>query len=310
MQHHMMKHLLCCIAAGIACQAVQARPWTDVSGRTLEVPQWRVEGETVYFLLNGKEVPEPLARLSPADQAFARQWAADHAAKPGDPPAPPPAAKAPEAPKAAADTAKGGPRSHVAKLTNGDVIIQNIPPVSMDKDVGNQLYVTPALTLEKLYQWPTNLLALAKKMGWEPTKDFFDEYKFYEAAAREAHTRALYSEKFNFDDVLRHISLGQPVIVWRAWGEKRDETLIAFTKEFKTHPDAKLPSPRDAAERKKWPTDHSNSNGTTSMIIGCNRQRGEVMLYIPNLGEDYADLRMRKEEMEVSGYGFWYIDPK
>ena len=89
-----------------------------------------------------------------------------------------------------------------------------------------------------------------------------------------------------------------------------DNDLVAFTKEFKTHPDAKLPSPRDAAERKKWPTDHSNSNGMTSMIIGCNRQRGEVMLFVPNWGEDYEALRMRKEEMEVTGYGFWYIDPK
>jgi hypothetical protein len=175
---------------------------------------------------------------------------------------------------------------------------------------GNQLYVTPALTLEKLYHWPTDLLALAKKMGWEPKDKVFEEGDFYYAAAKAAHTRTLFSGKFDFDAAARHLSQGQPVIVWRCYSQPRDETLIAFTKDLKSHPDAKLPSPRDAAERKKWPTDHSNSNGITSMIIGYNRQRGEVMLHIPNWGEDYEIFRMRKEEMEASAYGLWYFEPK
>jgi len=282
----------------------QARPWTDLTHRTIEVAAWRVEGETVYFQINGKEIPTPLNKLSPEDQAFARKWAAEH-------PAPSEGPTKPDAPKPSpTESAKGNARSHLDKLPNGDVIIRDLPVIAMDREINNQLYVTPALTLEKLYHWPTDLLSLAKKMGWDPKKDSFDEGKFYEAAAKEARVRTQFSAKFDFETAIRHLNKGEPIIVWRCWAEARDQELIAFSKELKTHADAKLPAPRDAAERKKWPTDHSNSNGMTSMIMGYNRQRGEVMLHIPNWGEDYTGFRMRKEEMEVSAYGLWYFEAK
>ncbi len=302
-----MKPLLHCIAAGLALawSSAQARPWKDANGRILEATQWRVEGETLYFMLNGREVPEPLAKLSPEDQAFVRQWAADHPAQPAT------TVKTAETKEAAKDTgSKASPKSHVEKLPNGDVIITNLPPVPFAKDVPNQLYITPALTLEKLYNWPTDLLSLAKKMGWDPKNDTFEEGKFYEAAAKAAHTRAVFAAKFDFDEAARHLSLGQPLIIWRCWGAARDETLIAFTKELRTHPDARLPSPHDAAERKKWPVERGASNSITSMVIGFNRQRGEVLLHIPNWDEDHTLFRMRKEELETSAYCVWYIDPK
>ncbi|MDB6075613.1 MAG: hypothetical protein JWO89_3253 [Verrucomicrobiaceae bacterium] len=294
-----MKLILCCLAAGIIATSAQARPWKDSSGRTIEVVQWRVQGETVYFMINGKEVPEPLAKLSPEDQAFGRQWAEEHPAKP-----PHGAATAKPEPK---ESSKAGAK--VEKLPNGDVII-NLPSPPVEEEVRNYIPVTVILTLEKLYQWPTDMLALAKKMDWKPDIATWDERKYYFAAGKEAHARVLTADKFDFDEAARHLTKGQPLIVWRCWGKEHDEKLVAFNRTLQANPEAKLPSPRDAAERKTWPTDSSNSNAITSMVIGFNRQRGEVILAIPCWGPDYAAFRMRKEEMEVSTYAVWYFDPK
>ena len=116
-----------------------------------------------------------------------------------------------------------------------------------------------------------------------------------------------FTEKFDLDDLAREINKGQPVLVWRCWSTARDEKLAAFAKELKNNPDAELPSARDPAERAKYLVDHDNSSAITSLIIGYNRRRGEVLLQIPFWGADYECFRMRTEEMTVSGYGFWFF---
>lgn len=275
----------------ISVHPVQARTWTNVTGQKVEVEQWRVEGETVIFVMKGKDAPVPLEKLSKEDQAFARQWAAEHAK-----PAEPSSREKPDALKP-------------SKLPNGDVLLDHLPAPALEEEVRNYIPLSVVLVLEKHFHWPADIFALAKKMEWAPDKTNWDQAKFYNAIGKETHSRVLESDKLDFEDVIRAINKGRPIVVWRCWEETRDKTLIAFEKELKNDPQAKMPSARDEAERQKWPKDQTQSTIITSMIVGYNRQRGEVLVQIPYWGADYTCFRMRKEEMEVSGYAFWFFEP-
>ena len=284
-----------CIAAVVLIASVitaEARPWKDATGRTVEVNQWRVEGEKVIFVINGKDVEVPLGKLSAEDQAFAKKWAADHQKD------------------AAATSAKKPGADQPVKLPNGDVVIQNLPSPPLEEEVRNYLPLSCTLVLEKYYQWPSDLLKLAIKMKWDPERTDWDQAGYYNAAGKEARTKVRFTEKFDLDDLAREINKGQPVLVWRCWSTARDEKLAAFAKELQNNPNAELPSARDPAERAKYLVDHDNSSAITSLIIGYNRRRGEVLLQIPFWGADYECFRMRTEEMTVSGYGFWFFDRK
>ncbi|MBX7208505.1 MAG: hypothetical protein K1X78_09355 [Verrucomicrobiaceae bacterium] len=288
--------LLPVTSALLACAApCEARTWTDTTGRKIEVQKWRVEGGMVILNINGKDSPVPLAKLSKEDQEFARQWADEHANTPTPP----------------SDRADGKADAlHPAKLPNGDVVLDHLPAPPLEDEVRNYIPLSVALVLEKHFHWPADILALAKKMNWQPDRTDWDQAKFYNAIGKETHSRVLYSDKLDIEEVIRAINKGRPVVVWRCWEQTRDTALIAFEKELKNDPQAKLPSARDEAERKKWPKEKNESTIITSMIIGYNRQRGEVMLHIPYWGADYACFRMRKEEMDVSGYAFWFFEPK
>ncbi len=64
--------LLAVLSAPLSAQQA-SRQWTDLQGRTVEAVFAGLEGDNVLLRMgNGQTVPFPLARLSGADQAFAR----------------------------------------------------------------------------------------------------------------------------------------------------------------------------------------------------------------------------------------------
>jgi hypothetical protein len=119
-----------------------------------------------------------------------------------------------------------------------------------------------------------------------------------------------FSEVFDFDELVKQIEKGQPMIHWRGWSEQREKKYIEFEKQLRSDPSAELPSPRDAKEKRLWITDSSGSGSGSFMTIGYNKQRGEVLMYSPYDGDDCKLYRMRKEEMQAIGYGFFAFEPK
>ncbi len=97
------------LAAGPAPAAI--RTWTDDLNRTWQGEFVRVEGSSAVFLVNGKEFPFPMARLSASDKLliFQLRQAASAAAAPSPTPALPVGQPGPAAPSGgAAATAPGG----------------------------------------------------------------------------------------------------------------------------------------------------------------------------------------------------------
>ena len=88
----------CCILSPItplrAATPGEVRTWTDAQGRTMQAALTGIEGDQALFLMaNGQNIKFPLARLSPADQAFAKKSANPAPTPPGATP-PTPAATA------------------------------------------------------------------------------------------------------------------------------------------------------------------------------------------------------------------------
>ena len=69
---HLLAAMLAVLSVPLSAQQV-SRQWTDLQGRTVEAAFAGLEGDSVLLRMgNGQTVPFPLARLSEADQAFAR----------------------------------------------------------------------------------------------------------------------------------------------------------------------------------------------------------------------------------------------
>ena len=60
--------LLALVGLLVFTASIQARTWTDRSGRAIEADFVRVDGANVIVSRQGKEISIPLERLSDADQ--------------------------------------------------------------------------------------------------------------------------------------------------------------------------------------------------------------------------------------------------
>lgn len=85
---HLLTAALAVLLVPLTAQQV-SRQWTDLQGRTVEAAFAGLEGDSVLLRMgNGQTVPFPLARLSEADQTFARNaggGGGDSAAPAADP---------------------------------------------------------------------------------------------------------------------------------------------------------------------------------------------------------------------------------
>jgi hypothetical protein len=292
--------ILVTLSLGLA----EGRTWKSAEGRTLEAAQWRIDGDRIVFVINGKEVPYDIAKLAPEEQAFAKQWEKDH---------PNPAPAASQAPgKPVSKTAKGAaPARAPVKRENGDVVIENLPMPVVEESVADWNPVAFGSILNAYYGWNADVVAIAKKNKWDPESDHWDfEDGFYRDLGRAGNTKVSLETAFDFDALVKQIDRGQPMIHWRGWSEQREAKYIEFEKQLRSDPSAQLPPANDPKEKRLWITDPGGSSAISCMTIGYNKQRGEVLMASPYRGEDQKLFRMRKEEMKAVGYSFFFFEPK
>ena len=69
-----MKALICfIISSTLVLERVEARGWTNLRGQAFEADYVSSDGQTVTLRAGGKDVPYPLAQLSPADRDFVKE---------------------------------------------------------------------------------------------------------------------------------------------------------------------------------------------------------------------------------------------
>lgn len=279
--------LLSCLIYGSA----QARAWKDANGKVIEVAQWTVEGDKVMFVTNGRKVPYEINKLSKEDQDFLQQQA-----KPAD---------------VKVQRASGMKGKPPVTLPNGDVVVKDLPEPLVDAVVSEWRPLAAIAVLDAYYGWKLPILELAKKNKYDSALDhWLYEDAFYRDVGKESRTKVSFTKVFEFDTLVKQINAGQPMIHWRGWSEAREAKYVEFEKQLFTDPTAELPSHRDTKEKRNWIVHTGGSDAITAMLIGYNKKRGEVLMYSPYYGADYKCFRMRKEEMEVTGYGFFTFEPK
>ncbi|MEO0416822.1 MAG: hypothetical protein AAF226_17930, partial [Verrucomicrobiota bacterium] len=70
-----------CSVIALACfsaLSLQARTFTNSSGRSIEAEIASVEGDNVVLKMGGKSYPVPIKSLSPADQTYIKEWATNN----------------------------------------------------------------------------------------------------------------------------------------------------------------------------------------------------------------------------------------
>ncbi len=225
------------LTALIASTAAHARPWKDASGKTIEVTQWTVEGDKIIFVINGKPAPYELSKLSPEDQAFAKQWELDH---------PKPGVK----PKTDKEKAfKGKPPT---QLPNGDVLVKDLPEPEADEVVQRWNALGDMTVLSEYYHWklPASVLDIAKKNKFDPASDHWDfQEDFYRDVGAQASTKVTFARVFDFNVLVKQIDKGQPLVCWKGWSQQREDKFIEFEKQLRADPQLELPSAHDAKER-------------------------------------------------------------
>jgi hypothetical protein len=160
LQNAIMKtHAPLILIVSLVATLAQARTWKAADGRTLEAEKWRVDGDRIHFVIQGKELAYEIAKLSAEDQAFVRQSEKKEAAL----------SKAAAPPTAA--TGKGKPPT---KRPNGDVFIENLPEPPIDEDVAYWPATAIATVLNAYYGWKADVVAIAKENKWDPKSDHWE----------------------------------------------------------------------------------------------------------------------------------------
>jgi hypothetical protein len=200
-----------------------------------------------------------------------------------------------------------GTRDRVAKLANGDVVINDIPMVNQ----GSRGYcaIGTLAMIMQFYSVNVNIDQLAAAAGYkEGDTDNARIIPIYEAAAKEGKIRMQRAAApLKFRDVMRELDKGQPILMWRYFSYERDAVHRKFSEDFAKNPALTLPDPqKDRAEQAGWP--NRDSGGHASLITGYNKERNEI-LFTESWGENNRNRRMRAEEMEACVYHSFNFEP-
>ncbi len=201
---------------------------------------------------------------------------------------------------------RGAIKDNVKELSNGDVVIENIPMFNQ----GSRGYcaIGTLAMITQYYGLNVNIDQLAAKAGYkEGDTDNAIIIPIYEAAAKEAKLRMIEKEKFDFRHAMRRVSEGKPILVWRYFSRERDALHTEFKALHQNDSSQTLPDPRkDRAEKAAWPV--FENGGHASVVTGFNRERNEV-LFTESWGEETRHRRMRAEEMEATCYVLFEFEP-
>lgn len=187
-------------------------------------------------------------------------------------------------------------RENVRRLTNDDIIIENIPM----HEQGARGYCAGASELMVMEYWglelPVELVAAKYKVSevWLPYKvKNWGLENVIAATARECGVRTVQGAQ-PLQKILREIEAGHPVLVGRFIRGDRQALHTQWKEEVAKNPDFKIPDPKSAAERNSWARQGDSGHG--SIISGYNPRRREFLL-TESWGENARNQRMSYEEL-------------
>ena len=195
-------------------------------------------------------------------------------------------------------------QANVARLANGDVVVQNVPAV----DQGDRGYcaIGTLTMITRYYGLPVNVDLIAAKAGYkEGDVSNANLHGVYSACAKEAKLRLKTDRSFDFRKAKKHLLKGGPIIVGRRFDRVREEFHSRFAMSYQKDPTVRLPK-ADRGERARWPA--SSAGAHASVITGFNEERSEV-LFTESWGEAARNRRMLAEEMEATAFEVHYFTP-
>jgi len=195
-------------------------------------------------------------------------------------------------------------QSNVARLANGDVVVQNVPIVNQ----GDRGYcaIGTLTMITRYYGLPINVDLIAAKAGYkEGDVSNANLDGVYSACAREAKLKLKTERSFDFRKAKKHLLKGEPMIVARRFDRARDDFHSHFAVQYNKDPSVRLPKP-DRAERARWPS--ASAGAHASLVTGFNDARDEI-LFTESWGENARNRRMLAEEMEATAFEVHYFAP-
>ncbi|WP_395736820.1 hypothetical protein [Prosthecobacter sp.] len=225
-------------------------------------------------------------------------------------------------PTAPATAAKGKPvllKSRLEEKPNGDVMITGLPELQpMDDESNHALRVGECLA--GYYGWTMDVRAVATANGWTANATLDNTFEVLEAlskAAKVEWTQQDISDLRKKDQPLdmmearRWIDKGRPIVYRHMYSEIREAFLFEFAKQYEQNPQLELPSPKDPVEKSKWLhyDEKDDFYGSTAVIIGYNKKRGEFLLKYPGYAAGSQIIRMREEELNTSLLRVYYVPP-
>lgn len=195
-------------------------------------------------------------------------------------------------------------RAKVEKKGNGDVVISDIPIFNQGSRPYCAINTLGMVTHHFGLRIPVNGLAASagiKKTGSAKGSKILETYY---AAAQEADIKFMRSSKFEFGRAQKALDDGCPVLIWRRYDADRDRLHSHFAARYAKDSNAQLPAADDSGEVSSWPDEEAP--GHASIVTGYNAERGEV-IFLESWGEHTRGRRMRKEELEATGYMVFYF---
>lgn len=197
-------------------------------------------------------------------------------------------------------------REQVQVSENGDHLIQGIRSVPQ----GYRPYCgLNSLTMAAQYfglHLDEDWLAVAGKFQNTGSAAGSNMLALYNATAREAQLGLTRETQFKWTKARSLLQSGLPVIVWRRFDFRRNQTHLQFSRQHAQDPTSQLPEP-DAADRATWPGEKHPVHA--SVIVGFNDQRKEV-LFLESWAGQSVPRRMRYEELEATATMVFYFEGK
>ncbi len=202
----------------------------------------------------------------------------------------------------------GASKQRLQAQPNGDHILTGLPKMEdFPAQARGEDYAAALVWMQYYYGWKADVAAALAQAGAFDDKsrfttyfDFIQKFMPEKVGKRFNGTRA-----FQTQEVMHILDRGEPVMVWRIVTPERMKVHADFAKTFAQDPKARLPAPKNAAERKNWPAfnktlyDAGQQTEVTSVVIGYNKERGEV-IFIDFKSADEGSFRMTGDEMQAT----------
>lgn len=195
---------------------------------------------------------------------------------------------------------------NLASNARGDQLIEGLPVFTQGNTPFCGIHSLAMVAHYLGFRGPTETLAAAAEFNNTGSARGSDMIEVYRAVAEELGMKVSIAPRFNASRVQRSIESGLPVVVWRRVSREREAVHTRNHRALQDDPLLNLdpPSPKDLQNFPK--RDVKGSPSHASVITGINLERSEVVFSEP-WGPSSRQRRMRLEEMEATGYAFFFF---